>query len=52
MAEWKQEKMVEKTVEWLGSIMHQSKEDNRLICDFTDLDELIDDYKQAMMEDE
>lgn len=52
MAEWKQQQMIEKTIEWLDSIMcYVSKEDKRLVCNFTSFDELIDDYKQAMTEE-
>lgn len=52
VAEWKQQQMIEKTIDWLDSIMYYvSKEDKRLVCNFTSFDELIDDYKQAMKEE-
>lgn len=51
MTEWKREQMIEKTIDWLDSIMdYVSEKDKRLVCNFTSFDELIDDYKKAMEE--
>lgn len=52
MAEWKRQQMIEKTIDWLDSIMYYvSKEDKRLVCNFTNFDELINYYKEAMIEE-
>lgn len=49
MAKWKDKQMIEKAAKWLDSIMYYvSKEDKRLVCDFTDFDGLVNDFKKAM----
>lgn len=51
-AQWADKTMIEKAVEWFDSIMYYvSKEDKRLVCDFTDFDRLVNDFKKAMMEE-
>lgn len=52
MAEWKREQMIEKTIDWLDSIMdYVSEEDKRLVCNFKNFDELVNDFKKAMKEE-
>lgn len=52
MAEWKREQIIEKTIDWLDSIMYYvSEEDKRLVCNFTNFDELVNDFKKAMKEE-
>lgn len=51
MSQWKEKQMIEKTINWLDSIMYYvSKEDKRLVCNFTNFDEFIHDFEQTMEE--
>lgn len=50
-AQWAEKTMIEKAAKWLDSIMCQlSPEDPILVCNFTDLDELINGFKNYMKE--
>jgi len=52
MVEWKQNELIEKTIDWLDSIMdYVSEKDKRLVCNFTNFDELVNDFKKAMKEE-
>lgn len=45
--------MIEKTIDWLDSIMdYVSEKDKRLVCNFTNFDELVNDFKKAMKEEQ
>lgn len=48
---WKEQQMIEKAVEWFDSIMYYvSEEDKRLVCNFSNFNGLINDFKKYMEE--
>lgn len=43
------EKMIDKVINWLESIMYYSVNNSgKLTCDFTDFDELVEELKKAI----
>lgn len=49
---WRKQQIIEKTIDWLDSIMdYVSEKDKRLVCNFTNFDELVNDFKKAMKEE-
>ena len=48
-ANWKEEQLIKKVVEYLDSLMYYvSEQDRRLVCNFTKFDEFIEDLKQTV----